>query len=888
MSDADLHATISAPEPLSLALGNGAETEVIRVRVASEVVHLLSDQLYTSATKAIEELVVNAYDADASQCRIALLLDGLGDAGPIPAAARSATDPTHEAASTADTGAPVPQDAQQRSAEGTFPPPSTDALIAVFDDGESMAEEGLRQLWSVGVSPKRHVTETTSRYDRKIIGKFGIGKLATYAIANRITYVVCHKGMIRHVSCDFRDFQGHDGPVGLHVRKVDDLASLLSRPDMALVLDRLGVRSEALTGDGSASWTFCILDELKPKATRIRSAAMRHVLRTAMPLTSNFKVYLDGAEQLSSKLSHEVVVEFQVGALAERRIARINDTFNTSFARVGDALVDPDLFSSGITGCAKVTRRPLEGGKSDFLGRSNGFFVKVRGRVVNLDDPLFHNTSRSHGTFTRFWCELNVDDLHGELMASREAVEEGERRDIASYVAREIFEQARSAYEEMPVAGSGRYTPEDRRTSVEEGLVERPLADVLLTSDGKPRGGDPEGGWIYIEPVASEDKSALVDDLYTKRTPYRYRRSSTGREKPLARFNPSNSEFDINESHQLVLAFDEPQHRELVDIIATAEVMLEIYLAEAGVSPHAISEVLSKRDRLLRSLASERIYSPAAVAEMLREGAESDINLELALVAAARVLGFQVKHIGQKGEPDGLAVLVGSAMEETRITLEAKASAGTPQLGHVDYQTLERHRDEKSAQGVLLLAPRYPAQADDGSAIAKNAKGARVSSWTVEMLAELVEKAARFRITAKQVADIVTTRFSPVEVESAVRDLLSEDRDYRALYVGIMQVLDSMFQDRRSEGDVREVTGIKSVLNFMGHPKATNDQVRRALGDLAAASNGAMELRENDSVLFLSSMEEIRRRVAALTGEVGAPRTHGTFREDPNQPSGPD
>ena len=44
--------------------------EPVQVALTNELVHLLSDQLYQSPLKAIEELVVNAYDADATQCRL--------------------------------------------------------------------------------------------------------------------------------------------------------------------------------------------------------------------------------------------------------------------------------------------------------------------------------------------------------------------------------------------------------------------------------------------------------------------------------------------------------------------------------------------------------------------------------------------------------------------------------------------------------------------------------------------------------------------------------------------------------------------------------------------------------------------------------------------------
>lgn len=48
----------------------GNSTGKITVALSNELVQLLSDQLYQSPIKAIEELVVNAYDAEASQCKI--------------------------------------------------------------------------------------------------------------------------------------------------------------------------------------------------------------------------------------------------------------------------------------------------------------------------------------------------------------------------------------------------------------------------------------------------------------------------------------------------------------------------------------------------------------------------------------------------------------------------------------------------------------------------------------------------------------------------------------------------------------------------------------------------------------------------------------------------
>ena len=44
--------------------------EHVQVSASHELIELVSEQLYQSPLKAIEELVVNSYDADALECRV--------------------------------------------------------------------------------------------------------------------------------------------------------------------------------------------------------------------------------------------------------------------------------------------------------------------------------------------------------------------------------------------------------------------------------------------------------------------------------------------------------------------------------------------------------------------------------------------------------------------------------------------------------------------------------------------------------------------------------------------------------------------------------------------------------------------------------------------------
>src|SRR4051794_9673363 len=111
----------------------GTAQSAVTVSLSNELVTLLSEQLYQSPLKAVEELVVNAYDAGAGNCRLH-----------VPPPAKLAAP-----------------------ADGPF--------IIVFDDGVGMSQEGLVNLWQIGRSNKR--TDEIAKVAKRIqIGKFGIGK----------------------------------------------------------------------------------------------------------------------------------------------------------------------------------------------------------------------------------------------------------------------------------------------------------------------------------------------------------------------------------------------------------------------------------------------------------------------------------------------------------------------------------------------------------------------------------------------------------------------------------------------------------------------------------------------------------------------------------------
>src|SRR5258708_34825106 len=129
--------TLSTPVALESI---GHETTRIPVELSTRFLEHFSEQLYSSPQKAFEELISNGWDAGANCVDVRIPTD--------------LSDPN--------------------------------ATMSVLDNGASMDATGLRQLWHIAFSPK---TEKPFQYGRRVIGKFGIGKLATYVLAKDLTYI---------------------------------------------------------------------------------------------------------------------------------------------------------------------------------------------------------------------------------------------------------------------------------------------------------------------------------------------------------------------------------------------------------------------------------------------------------------------------------------------------------------------------------------------------------------------------------------------------------------------------------------------------------------------------------------------------------------------------
>jgi hypothetical protein len=435
--------------------------------------------------------------------------------------------------------------------------------------------------------------------------------------------------------------------------------------------------------EDQASWTLVILEGLRDRAKSLAQGRLRWVLETAMPFASDFKLYLNSKPVKSHKRSFEAIVQFGVHEIGEKRLIELNGASNEDW-RVEDGKLVSTNFPSGVSGDVVVTKKSLysEGGKSEDLGRSHGFFVRVHKRLVNETDPLFGARPLSFSTWYKFAAEIDADDLNNFITAARDDFEQSELKPKLRELLISIFNEARERAEDVARKAdeAEKEKTEEYREYVRRRLLEQPLADALALGND-----DDDDAWSLVQPAGTgEELSDLIGELYDEEKPrraYSFRYSALGTNNPFAVLDAAKSEITLNQDHVLVQEFSEkPESRRLLELMSVAESMLEAYMREADVPREIIREMLARRDLLLRGLAQDESQSLAAIATSLRENGTNSSDskaLEISAVGAMRALGFAAAHVSGSKTPDGTAGYQVWGVDSVRLTIEAKASTKT-------------------------------------------------------------------------------------------------------------------------------------------------------------------------------------------------------------------
>ncbi len=765
---------------------SGKETAKIDVRLSYRIVSLFSEGLYASPNKAIEELVANSFDAGARH--VAVLL---------------------------------PTDFHSQG-----------ATIAVIDDGEGMDGAGLMQHWLIGKSDKRELAKLPS--GRQQIGKFGIGKLASYVLASRLTHISKKGGKYYSTSMDFKivDDRGDDEvepktPVRIGLR---ELTEKEVKEALAPWTDTAAFKKSNLTlfGAGaSKSWTFAVLSELKDKVHEIQRGRLEWVLRTALPLRDDFAIYYDGKKLTPSKADKRPIKSWvlgkditKLGKPAPRGIEAVEDKDQPATSPTRYALQQSTL--GRVTGYAEIYRDLLTG-KSDELGRSYGFFVYVRGRLVNVEDGHFGISPDElrHGTFGRMRIVVHMDGLDARLQSNREQLRQGPELTDAQNLLRAIFNTIRPDLEkadkdEDPGAQLAR-----KLAGSPASLSRRPIVEMARAAlDGKIR-----SRFIALPNATSKaDRDRVIESLEARaEKPEEFVAGlefvyDATTDDGIAVYDVTTGKLRVNGLHPFVGAFyDEFTSKNAglpLEVLAMAEVLLESLLHQAGVRQDQLDAVMTARDQLLRYAAQESGRRTAlAVANALRNARNDEDKLEIEVVESFRSLGFDATRIGGKGKPDGVAkahLSPGPKGEVRRyaITLDAKSKKkdgkklSTKSFG---VSTITRHRDDYQCEHAVVVAPAFDHTKGKRGALAQEiakdrestkaaGKPRTITAIHIDDLARLVQLRPVKRLTLARIRGMMETCSMPEDCKAWI-DAAAKEQVVKPPYEKIVKAIHEQQQE---------------------------------------------------------------------------------------------
>jgi hypothetical protein len=825
----------------------GGKKSDIEVRISYRIIQLFSEGLYSSPNKALEELVSNSFDAGATNVHVIL-----------------------------------PADLTDR-----------DSAIVVVDDGIGMDEKGLAAHWLIGVSNKRGLPKLPK--GRKQIGKFGIGKLATYVLANRLTHI-CKVGKKYYsTSMDYSKIPSRDSG-GIHEEKVLLPLRTLTEQEAKQAVGSLivgtkpGYKAIKLFGPRAPNtWTVAVMSDLKDMATEIQRGRLRWILQTAMPLRDDFALYLNGDKVPPSKLTAKKVGHWVLGKDLKKipkpapdNLEVTEDTGASKEFRYG--LTHPEL--GRITGYAEVYEDPLDTGKSTEIERSNGFFVYVRGRLVNIADPGFgiNRNLLRHGTFSRFRMVVHIDKLDDELRSSRESLRVGPLISIAQNVLHGVFNHARVALEKHETEQSAAVRISARIAGTPGSLTRRPIIGLVqsaLKGQARPKYVS------YPEHLSASEKETFLEQLEE--------RSETdeglvrdvqllemSQDQGIAILDVESGVLQINTLHPFVAHFlddYEDKRRSLpLELLAMSEVLLEAHLYEGVLKEDDVDDLLNRRDEALRYLArSTGKRNARAIAQELTDASTDKDALETALVAAFDSMGFDAVPLGGPKRPDGIAAarLAGDAKGKPhryKVSLESKSKEkeGTKVAAKtVGVSAIARQRDDHGCDYALVAGPDFPTSEGEKSALVKEiasdrkATGKTITLIRLSDLAKLVRLVPLKRVGLEKIRELFDSCTTPEESRVWV-DKLAAEQVAKVPYKVILETIWELQDERPSE--TVEYSGLAVALQKGKHsiniPKPELTEICKAMSRLApqmlAARVRSIELSQRpDRVLaFIGSVLE--------------------------------
>lgn len=810
-----------------MKINTGKKIDDIHVTLSYRIIELFSAGLYSSPNKAFEELVCNSYDANASKVGVYVSSD--------------------------------------LSVEGSY--------LWVCDNGESMDHDELKNLWKVGESTKRLHGDGDS--DRLPIGRFGIGKLATYILANNLTYICKKSNRYLATQMDYTKIHKESGE-NLTLDEIElseEEAFSLLQPyikksvNQMLPFTLFGVNAEP-------SWTFSIMTTLKPKCTEIKEGRLKWILKTALPLNPKFELFYNGGLLESSKIKIPIIKTWIVG-YEDETVQKIDGCIAHHDNDNGMHYVDfPHL--KNVHGICELYEDSLVEGKSSELGRSHGIFLMVRNRLINLDDPLLGMDAFSHGAFNRTRITIYADELDENIASTREVIKESRPfSELKEYIKKKFNNEIRKIYFEKEKQKEDESSISYRLAQTSTSLSRTPI----VTFAKKFFNDEIISPWL-ISPIecgedskedfiAKLEKDVEENNLFTGSSTWEIMPP----EDPIAKFSVENRTLKINLMHPFIANYsDEFKSKLPIEFIAITEVLTEAHMYEICILEESIHAIMKRRDKILRELVFGDRASAPLVAGMVKDALSDSIGLEDAIYKAFHTLGFETTKIGGSNNPDGYASAILGYSDENKsenysLTYDAKSTGKNKiQAGTARLSALHRHREAYKAQYSVVVAIDYEGTDNPEGALNIELKQQRITAIRAKDLMRLLLLAVPKQIGLKKLRDLFETCHTPNEVKSWIDEVEISTIDRGP----IDELLQVVYTLQKEDTEPPKISAIRSELKHLSPPIVISEATMKSLlNSLLVLVPGFINI-EGEKISINTTPTAIKTAIQQATNNVPA------------------
>ncbi|WP_181691325.1 ATP-binding protein [Natronomonas sp. LN261] len=786
----------------------------ITIEINGNILREVSSQLYDNPRRAIEELVCNSYDAYATECYVST-------------------------------------------------PNDEDDVLQVLDNGKSMDEDELGDMWEVAGGPKQKLAEKGVEREiegRKQIGRFGVGKLAAFAIGSELTHVATVDGTTRIISVSqgaIRNQSFTDPPT----TKIWEVEEDRARELLGSYLDGIPDPWEK----DWESWTLAVVDDVDEENTgrRLKPEHLNRMIRTAIPLEADFEVARNGDKIQPRNLTESVDVKLDISQDEEYqtklkkelqkfwseyrediddeddvpdRLLNLDPVYDDSHYAVDseeledsngtpepNALKIPKLgVVHGEAAIYSETLTPRKLASRDIY--DHGHKVRVRGKLLNRTDPLFGTSPKSHKFWNRFRSEFEMPVLDDDLLVQRDTLQDGVHKEVSKKVLDSVFNILRTRADEEEETDPGRFG--HHLHTLSPGKAGEALAG-LTGEDAE----FPEGGWddVDVELAEFEKTDSAVE------------------------YDDSDHAIYINDNHPLFTALEERNApTKLRKVVGEALAGNEIafgYLTFSGVRKDLIQDGKDISETALE-IASRYIEDPFDYhkEQVKKMSHETDDPFEESIVDALNELGVTTDHMGGSGDSDAVAKFATPDNEEDIvISIEAKgAEEGSVSHSEANIATIREHMQQDECNHALLVAREFTKRGteknEDGEYVDSkliNQLGMYedVSAINIEAFQHLLETHRDTPLDHRQLQKILTNQKHPEELVGFIDECAQAmPAEPEVMYRVLEVAWEIQKQDDRSQ----------RIGLIMGEVDIDDNHVISIL-DAAQVSTGMVVLRENES-----------------------------------------